>query len=609
MRAATPRIVTAFWHMPEHIGGMTSTAFTRASLLEEAGYRCEAVVFSPLQDRPGDLRRLTSAGVLPAAGRLANLWDLLAELPDPAPKPVPKWDHRLLDDANTEEFVVGGVVRVRTHFATGERRILQREHLRPDGSLLVVDRQDTRTRGVPGGRRVTLFDRNERPVRAWRSIWPLYDYVLDEHLAGEPSILFYDSKVTAPYGQRYRRENVASVHVIHNLHLAQGEAPPLGILNPARAPMMRELFKFDRVVCSTDRQRSDIADLLGADPEIRVIPPAIGPAAAADAAPADEGQRDQSLGAVLASLDERKRVTQVVEAVARARALAPDADIRLEIFGTGSSEQALAKRIAALGLEDAVHLRGHQPGARGVFRRAGWTALTSTHEGFGMAIAEAMSAGCVPFAYDVPYGPAELLAAFPDHLVADGDIEALARGIAGFATADTEQAQEQSAAAVRAAEEFQLAAVGAEWRRLVEELAPGIGAEAAAPVTEPRVEAIRVARTDSSVDLQIDLAWAHAKELPDVALGVADGNLEWRRDAAIKRLAGNRVRARVRLRRRDFAEALAGDRDVVAVFGRGTESQRVVVTERAALGGVGTSTIGVRGTARLARAIRRRLAA
>ncbi|WP_427869075.1 glycosyltransferase [Leucobacter luti] len=588
---------------------MTSTAFTRAALLEEGGYRCEAVVFSPLEERRTDIERLTSAGVLPAAGRLANLWDLLSELPDPAPKSVPKWDHRLKDDAHTEEFEVDGVVRVRTHFATGERRILQREHFRPDGTLLVVDRQDTRTRGVPGGRRVTLFDRRERPVRAWRSIWPLYDHVLDEYLGGDPAVIFYDSKVTAPYGQRYRRPNVASVHVIHNLHLAPGEVPPLGVLNPARAPMMRELFTFDRVVCSTDRQRSDIAELLGADPEIRVIPPAIGPAPAAEGGSEGASGRDQSLGAVLASLDERKRVVQVVEAVARARTLAPEADIRLEIFGSGSSERAIAKRIEALGLEGSVHLRGHQPGAKGVFRRAGWTALTSTHEGFGMAIAEAMSAGCVPFAYDVPYGPAELLAAFPEHLVADGDIEALARSIADFASADPEQAQQQSSAAVRAAEEFQPAAVGAEWRRLVNGLEPEIGAGAGAPAKEPRVEAFRVARTDSAVDLQIDIGWPHAKELPDVSLGVANGNLEWRRDAAIRRLAGNRVRARVRLKRGEFPEALAGDRDVIAVFGRGTGARRVVVSERTALGGVGTSTVGVRGTARIARAIRRRLAA
>ncbi|WP_200914854.1 glycosyltransferase [Arthrobacter sp. Leaf234] len=40
---------------------------------------------------------------------------------------------------------------------------------------------------------------------------------------------------------------------------------------------------------------------------------------------------------------------------------------------------------------------------------ASFTLLTSTTEGLPLVLLEAMSGGCLPIAYDIPYGPADLI--------------------------------------------------------------------------------------------------------------------------------------------------------------------------------------------------------
>ena len=54
---------------------------------------------------------------------------------------------------------------------------------------------------------------------------------------------------------------------------------------------------------------------------------------------------------------------------------------------------------------------------------------TSAFEGQGLSIAEALVHGCPVVAYDVQYGPGDLLAQGGGMLVPDGDIEALAAAL------------------------------------------------------------------------------------------------------------------------------------------------------------------------------------
>src|SRR4029077_6317388 len=50
-----------------------------------------------------------------------------------------------------------------------------------------------------------------------------------------------------------------------------------------------------------------------------------------------------------------------IDAVARLLALRPALDVRLEVYGRGDSEHALAERVAATGLAERVTSRGRVP--------------------------------------------------------------------------------------------------------------------------------------------------------------------------------------------------------------------------------------------------------
>lgn len=69
--------------------------------------------------------------------------------------------------------------------------------------------------------------------------------------------------------------------------------------------------------------------------------------------------------------------------------------------------------------------------------------LTSHSEGFGLVLLESMAEGCIPFAYDVPYGPADIITdGVNGFLVPAGDVEALAARIHEFLALDEAAVEE-----------------------------------------------------------------------------------------------------------------------------------------------------------------------
>ena len=120
------------------------------------------------------------------------------------------------------------------------------------------------------------------------------------------------------------------------------------------------------------------------------------------------------------------------------------------MYGDGPEHGALQGLIDELGLDAHVVLRGltddpgHELDAASVFLS------TSAFEGQGLSIAEALVHGCPVVAYDVRYGPRDLLADGGGVLVPDADLDALAAAIVELLT-DVELRARLTAEAVAAA--------------------------------------------------------------------------------------------------------------------------------------------------------------
>ena len=460
------------WSIPDDYGGMTAAMLQRSSAFSRlGGTPVDVLTFDTRADTADLELRLRERGVIDQGVRFVNLYDWLRGHPLPGGSLRPERHvFTPLGDADADADATVAcrhrdTVTSRTR-SDDQGRTLQVDHYRDDGTLVLSDRRDTRSRGAVGGRSIVLCDETGRPVRSWARIWPLYTAWLDALTGGMPSFMIVDSKTIAPFMVEYRRQHVITAHVVHASHRSgAGEDHPI---RESRRAVFERLDGFDLVAVLTRRQAADIEHDIGPAPNLVTIPNSRpGPSPAEPEVRAAPASRDPDRGLVLAALTPRKRVSHAIDAIHRARATAADtgvsADLRLDVYGDGESRPALERRI---GDDPAVRLHGFDPEARRELATASFLLLTSRSEGSPLVLIEAMAAGCLPIAYDVRYGPSDLIRNGRNgYLVPSGDVDALAAAIVRLRQMPTRRVETKRRAAMRAAHAFDEDRVTRLWAR------------------------------------------------------------------------------------------------------------------------------------------------
>jgi poly(glycerol-phosphate) alpha-glucosyltransferase len=415
------------WSIPDDFGGMTSALLHRSrAFVRLGGAPVDVLTFDARPDYPHVEQRLRQRGELIEGMRLLNVWDWLRTnaISQDAPGSLNLDSHPFTPLASDPAFVSswrGGAELSRVRFAADGQTILQVDYFRVDGSLLASDRRDILEPGQPGGRSVVLCDEQGMPVRSWARTWGLYRLWLDLLRNREPSFLLVDSKSVAAFAMTYRRKRAVLVHVVHNSHLVGDD--PLGPLRESRRAVFENLSGYDGVVLLTERQRRDVEARFGRVPNLSVIPNGRDLQAGLPSRARAAGS-----GVVIASLTSRKQVDHAVRAMIAAAHLAPrERPLTLDIFGDGDERESLEQLVAA---QPAIRLHGHRPDAREHLAEASFILLTGRSEGFPLVLVEAMAAGCIPIAYDVPYGPSDVIVHGRNgFLVPAGDERALAESV------------------------------------------------------------------------------------------------------------------------------------------------------------------------------------
>lgn len=408
----TGRHLTITWGIPDEYGGMTAALLHRSrAFWEVAGAAVEIVTFDPAPRWEATRRLLRGRGELAAGTTLRNPFeDVRTQQRAPATVGVRPGDATRPHD---EEAVDKGGTILR--WRKGDA-VVRTEHRRTDGSVALLDergRDDVR-------RLLTAFDREGAPTGQWRSAAQFSFAWLDSLLDGDRAFAIVDSKAAAPLMQQYRRSGVTLIYMLHGSHLA-GQDP--AVLDESRRPVLESLDVWDAVVVQTERQRCDIIDLLGDSGNLAVV---------SNPLSVRDGFRrlppDRLHGVIVSRLSALKRLDHALQAIAGVRAMG--CPVTAEFVGDGRQRARLERRARELGLESAVRFTGYAADGRERFRSGGWTLLTSRSEGGALTLVEAMEAGCLPIAYDVRYGPAEVI----DHrrngwLVRDADVEAATRAL------------------------------------------------------------------------------------------------------------------------------------------------------------------------------------
>lgn len=154
----------------------------------------------------------------------------------------------------------------------------------------------------------------------------------------------------------------------------------------------------------------------------------------------DQSRRDPQPGHIFSvgRLSPEKGFVTLIEAFAQLRRTRP---ATLTIIGEGSERKTLETRISELGISEDVKLPGHHPHPIEALSQASLFVCSSTHEGLGNAIIEAMACGVAIVATDAPHGPREiLLGGRLGPLVPVGDAAALAAAMADVLDGQTDTA-------------------------------------------------------------------------------------------------------------------------------------------------------------------------
>ncbi|MCC6830152.1 MAG: glycosyltransferase family 4 protein [Thermoleophilia bacterium] len=215
------------------------------------------------------------------------------------------------------------------------------------------------------------------------------------------------------------------------------EAYPAGFRRYARTFTRATARRARAVIAVSQATADDLVRIYGIDPRrVRVIHTGITPRT-------PSGGPREAMVLHVGEFEPRKRVPEIIAAHAAYRAAAPanPPPCRLVLAGAGGADEdavASACGAAAAGCERLGYV--DDATLDDLYRRAALVVNNSAYEGFGLPVAEAMSAGCAVLVADTP---ALREAGGPEALVVDGPgQEALTRAL-GAALADRDALAER----------------------------------------------------------------------------------------------------------------------------------------------------------------------
>ncbi|SDS23273.1 poly(glycerol-phosphate) alpha-glucosyltransferase [Brevibacterium siliguriense] len=438
---------TLTWTIGYDYGGMTTVALERSSAFARLdNRRVEILTLSPEMKGLDRERELRAAGSIDRKVKVRNLWQDLTSWSD-------RKLRRMVGTVDPDPTAADDVIKRTGQEWTEQRNdsedsLLQADRYHDRGHLLVIDRQDMKKPGRRGGRRITLFDREQTVIAQWSTAREFYQAWLDVVIGDKPSYLICDSAFVGNFIHEYRRDNVILCMVNHNHFLADANDAPTGALAEDKFGYLRQLDGFDLATTLTDSQRvamegldlssgklatvSNLTDDLHGDPD---------------------RPRPRSRGSMVARLSPQKRVEDAIAAVASV--VDDGQQLTLDVYGDGDDRPMLSELIESGNAAGRVTLHGHVDGAKSNFLSSSFSLLTSRFEGQGLVVLESMSAGCIPICYAVDYGPADIIEHGIDgFLVAPGDVDGLAAAISTFLSLPEDEVSRMRRNAVARAADF-----------------------------------------------------------------------------------------------------------------------------------------------------------
>lgn len=459
--------------LPESYAGVISATLRRFSAFSEMTDRSFTILTKSKTTRPAAIESLLhSQNRLDPRITVRNVWTDLqswsdAKLRSLLPVEESSFDEKASLAEEDVQLARGELKFDERSRKDAKGRILQTTRYRPEGTIAFTDRLDTQQQGRLGGRRLTIFDRQENALYSWSSATGLYHAWLDSYTGGNDSLLINDSSEFGAVISSYRRDNVTTIQVLHSDY---PERIGHRELSAGKFTTLTRLDWFDLIAVLTETQIADLrtrgivrqkGNNIASAPNI-VDTPVI----------TELGDRSANRGIYVGRLAKEKRVDHAIQATSNARN--SGTAVNLDIYGGGPLFAELNSLVDDLGATEAVRFHGHVNEARNKFLDASFSILSSRSESFALVVVESMARGCIPIAYDIAFGPATIITHGVDgFLVPPGDVNELANTISHVATLEEAQLAAMRRAAITRAQDFSATSATRQWGDLLHHAVEG----------------------------------------------------------------------------------------------------------------------------------------
>ncbi|GER72884.1 glycosyltransferase [Weizmannia acidilactici] len=257
----------------------------------------------------------------------------------------------------------------------------------------------------------------------FKNLNELYSFWITEKIKKiDNPILMTDSRKTDEILLNVTDSKCKRIAILHNNHFAKPYTAGSDI-KATWKPLFNNIEKFDKVVFLTNEQKNDVSERFGKHNHFTVIPHSVIPTYIDP-----KITFNPYLAVTLARYEEQKRLDEAIHAFKYVVDAIPTAEYH--IYGFGPDENKLKELIEKLNLNKNVFLKGFTDNPTSVYQSASCSILTSDYEGFGLVITESLAAGTPVIAYDIKYGPKDIIRNGIDgYLVPKGDQKQLAEKI------------------------------------------------------------------------------------------------------------------------------------------------------------------------------------
>lgn len=395
------------WSVEESFGGMTSMCLKRASIFHEHGVPSAVVTFDANPDYRAIHSHVVATAKLHPAVPILNLHEHYSEhFPatafansTPSELGVVAWDER-----STTRRPGDASLHWIEYSSPADERLRARKYFRRDGSIYLVDCMlPGPTTADPPRHVLQLFGPDGSLATEFSSTALLYRSWLAELVGQTPTDVLVDSKYSAGFLWSWRHPLVTKFVNFHSTHIAVGADPLKGPLSPGHRSVLENHDSWDGITFLTESQRAAFVTRFGDLGNTVVIGnPVDGPTELPEFS-----RRNPAKVVHVGRMTLGKNVREVIEIV---HAVAANGtSVRLDLIGDGAQRANLEALAQKLGIRHLVHFHGHIHTVAEHLAEARVLILCSRHEGQSLAILEAQAAGCVPVAYDVDFGPRDII--------------------------------------------------------------------------------------------------------------------------------------------------------------------------------------------------------